>query len=257
MLGHVVTRALQDEGIEVITSQNRFIGGSRDSLIEEVRNSGAGWVINALGRIKQKCSEPAELLNANALFPLQLRTRLRPQQRLLHASTDCVFSGRDGNYLANHERDAIDDYGFSKILGETAVAEGGGTVFRVSIIGPELGNGSGLLGWFLRQKGAVQGYTNHLWNGITTLEWAKHAVALVQERWKPDRPVIQFASEPSVSKRELLDIFASVWNIPVTINPVAAPDMIDRTLSGDVICPPILAQLQQLAAWHNCRFPSS
>ncbi len=254
MLGHVAARYLAEAGFTVLTSDRRYGGAARDALVEEVRDSGADWVVNAIGRIKQKCSDRAELLRANALLPIQLAARLGAGQRLLHASTDCVFSGRTGGYATGDERDADDDYGFSKILGEAAAAPGRGQVLRVSIIGPEYGEGHGLLGWFFRQAGPIDGYTNHRWNGITTLEWARRAAELLSGRWCPAAPVVQLASPHAVTKYELLRLAAQVWGRRVAIRATATPTAIDRTLVADVVCPPLPDQLIALRDWHAARF---
>ena len=77
MLGHVVARFLEQQGCEVVTSPARYGGAARDSLVEAVRNSGCIWVVNALGRIKQKTEDPSELYLANSLFPVHISTRMR------------------------------------------------------------------------------------------------------------------------------------------------------------------------------------
>src|SRR5262245_20977605 len=106
MLGHVVAKYLHGLGLAVLTTDIRYSGKPRDGLIEEIRNSGADWVINAIGRIKQKNPTVEELYRINTQLPLQLAARLLPAQRLLHPSTDCVFSGRDGGYRTTDEPDA-------------------------------------------------------------------------------------------------------------------------------------------------------
>lgn len=96
MLGHVVARYLAQLGCQVVTSPLRYAAQARDPLIETVRDSGCTWIVNAIGRIKQKSDNPAELFLANSLFPLHLSLRLRPDQRLVHASTDCVSRAGKG-----------------------------------------------------------------------------------------------------------------------------------------------------------------
>src|SRR5439155_12267180 len=103
MLGHVVALYFRESGFDVVTSEARYTGGPRDDLVEEVRTSQAGWVVNAIGRIKQKSTDAVQLLLTNAQLPVHLAARLRPGQRLLHASTDCVFSGRRGLYHTSDE----------------------------------------------------------------------------------------------------------------------------------------------------------
>src|SRR5688572_12817414 len=173
MLGHVVAKYLSQRGCDVTTSELRYSALPKDPLIEEIRNSGCTWVVNALGKIKQKCQDPNALFQANSLFPLHLKKRMHPNQRLIHASTDCIFSGRAGNYSVDAEPDPEDDYGLSKLLGECVAEAGRAYVLRASIIGLEQEGHAGLMAWFLRQEGPVNGFTNHFWNGITTLEWSK------------------------------------------------------------------------------------
>jgi dTDP-4-dehydrorhamnose reductase len=254
MLGHVVAGYLADAGFEIRITDRRYRGGGEDPLVEEVRASGAGWVVNAIGRIKQKCAAAGELTRVNTLLPLHLAARLAPGQYLLNASTDCVFSGRRGEYRTGEPADAEDDYGLSKLLGEAAAHWERCRVFRVSIIGPERGQGHGLLGWFFRQAGPVNGYTNHRWNGITTLEWAKQAARLIGGSFPAAGPVVQLSVSRPVSKCELLQLAAEVWQRAVDIVPVAPGDPVDRTLVGDVVCPPLRDQLIELRAWYEARF---
>lgn len=254
MLGHVVARFLAKKGHEIITSEQRFEGGARDLLVETVRDSGCEWVVNALGRTKQKSSDMAELIRANAELPLHLISRLRTGQRLIHASTDCVFSGEEGNYAKSHERNAADDYGWSKILGETAVTGGGAVVIRTSIIGPEMNNGAnGLLGWFLNQTGEVRGFTNHLWNGITTLEWAKIAAEVIEGGLKDHGGLIQAGAARTVSKYELLRLIATCWERTGLIHETEAGEAIDRTMVAELERPEIGEQLGELRAWYEGR----
>lgn len=255
MLGHVVARHLADLGLNILTTDERYVGQPRDPLIECVRKSKAAWVVNAIGRIKHKSSVMEELILTNSLLPLQLSARLHADQRLLHASTDCVFDGMVGKYRTEEESTATDDYGFSKMLGECAAKSNRSQVFRVSIIGPELGHSHGLLGWFFRQSGDVAGFTNHFWNGITTLEWAKRAADLILGRWVPSAPVVQLASLNTLSKYELLCMAAKVWKRhDIEVKAKAVFPSIDRTLVGDFICPSLDDQMVELRQWYNCKF---
>jgi dTDP-4-dehydrorhamnose reductase len=256
MLGHVVARFLEQQGCEVVTSPARYGGAARDPLVETVRDSGSAWVVNALGRIKQKTEDPSELYLANSVFPLHLRTRLRPEQRLIHASSDCVFSGRRGQYSIADERDAEDVYGLSKALGEAAAQSGRCWVIRTSIIGPELGKGWGLMGWFLRQSGEVSGYTNHLWNGITTLEWAAIAWELMNGQLSAEGPLIQAGTSPALSKCEVLRLIGKAWCVAVRVRPTEAKDAVDRTLLPTLKRPDLEHQLSRLRAWYESSRPA-
>jgi len=256
MLGHVVARFLEGRGWEGVTSPLRYAGAARDPLVESVRDSGCEWVVNALGRIKQKTQDPNELYLANALFPLHLSTRLRSEQRLIHASSDCVFSGRRGRYAIGDERDAEDVYGLSKALGEAAAQSGRCWIIRSSIIGPEVGTGWGLMGWFLRQSGEVTGYTNHLWNGITTLEWAGIAWELMNGQLSAKAPLIQAGTWPPMSKCEVLRLIGQAWGLGVNVRPAEAKDAVDRSLIPTVKRPPLEHQLSALRTWYESSNPA-
>ena len=92
---------------------------------------------------------------------------LKLKFRLIHFSTDCVFSGLKGNYLETDFADANDIYGRSKFLGE--ISNNGNITIRTSFIGKELGTNRALLNWFLSQKGKIKGYKNAIYSGLTTL----------------------------------------------------------------------------------------
>jgi dTDP-4-dehydrorhamnose reductase len=173
---------------------------------------------------------------------------MRLSQRLIHASTDCVFSGRHGRYRVDDERDAKDVYGLSKILGEQIAANGRCTVIRCSVVGPEVNGSYGLMGWFLRQHGAVEGYLNHLWNGITTLEWAKVCSEVISGQYGQYAAILQPGIEPSLSKCELLGLIRRVWE-KIEIKPVNAPESINRTLVPTSLRRPFCEQLTELKTW--------
>jgi dTDP-4-dehydrorhamnose reductase len=256
MLGHVVARTLAEHGMEVTTSDERYTGGPSDPLVEAARESGADVVVNCLGRIWQKSTDPRELATSNGLFPLHLVQRLRPGQHLVHASTDCVFAGARGGYRVDDERDAADDYGRSKILGEGVSRWPNATVIRVSIIGPDRGaegaSGSGLLAWFLSRATdqPVPGYVNHRWNGVTTLEWARIALEVIARRAAGETlPSIVQPAASTVSKYELLCAIRDELGTGHRVVPAQAAEAVDRTLVPTMKRAPIRTQLRELAAW--------
>jgi dTDP-4-dehydrorhamnose reductase len=181
---------------------------------------------------------------------------MRCEQRLIHASSDCVFSGRRGQYSVADERDAEDVYGLSKALGEAVAQSGRCWVIRTSIIGPELGKGWGLMGWFLRQSGEVNGYTNHLWNGITTLEWAGIAWELIGGQLSAEGPLIQAGTLPAMSKCDVLRLIGKAWGLAVKVRPVEAKDAVDRTLLPTLQRPELEHQLSRLRAWYESSNPA-
>ena len=251
MLGHVVTRYLTDQGCEVVTSDARYQALPRDPLIETVRDSGCEWIINAIGKIKQKCESSTELFLANSILPLHLKSRMRDDQQLIHASTDCVFSGKRGSYRIDDEQDAEDAYGLSKILAEAVAGDSRCTVIRTSIVGPELNGSYGLMGWFLRQDGEVEGYLNHSWNGITTLEWTKVCFEIIRAGNLQRPAIVQPGVEPAVSKYELLTLIGRIWEKNICIKPVNAPQAVDRTLVPTSVRPPLDEQLPEMKEWYS------
>lgn len=252
MLGHVVAAHLAEAGFEVRTSEARYEGTGADALVAAARASDARYVVNCIGRIWQKSMEPADLFRANALLPLHLAQRLRGDQHLFHASTDCVFAGTRGDYRVDDTPDADDEYGVSKQLGEGVAHWPNVSVLRVSIVGPDLGGGHGLLGWFLKQSEArpVSGFVNHFWNGITTLEWARIVVERIQrlERGEAHVPLTQPGTE-RIDKYTLLCAFRDAFGTRHEIRPVEAPTTVDRTLVPTERRGSIREQLPMISSW--------
>jgi dTDP-4-dehydrorhamnose reductase len=161
-------------------------------------------VINCVGIIKQLAAaqDPYLSVAINSLLPHRLHRLCRNNRaRLIHFSTDCVFSGRTGNYREDDPSDALDLYGRSKFLGET-VGDGALTI-RSSIIGHELQSTSGLVEWFLSQEGKrVEGYRRAIYSGFTTLEMARIVRMIIKEHPQLSGTV-QVSSDP-INKYELL-----------------------------------------------------
>lgn len=199
--------------------------------------SGFDMVINAVGRIKQRIcntslTDREAALRANALFAVILAQAAEAANcKVVQIATDCVYSGLSGHYVETDEHDADDLYGLSKSLGE--VASPNVINLRCSIVGLELASSFSLLNWFLAQKpkAKIQGYTNHHWNGVTTLHFAKICGGLLNSGWSgvADTHVVP---ADSLTKFELLEIFARTFGRDdVSILPTEAPHTIDRTLA--------------------------
>lgn len=132
-------------------------------------------VVNAVGIVKQReaAHDPVLSIEVNALLPHRLARLCRTAgARLVHISTDCVFSGARGEYTERDIPDPVDLYGRSKWLGEVADQPHALTL-RTSIIGLELGRTTGLIEWFLAQRGTVRGYRRAVYTGLTTAELAR------------------------------------------------------------------------------------
>ena len=199
--------------------------------------SGFDLVVNAIGRIKQRIrddllSDREATLRANALFAVMLAQAAEAARcKVVQIATDCVFSGARGRYIETDKHDAEDLYGLSKSLGEIRSPN----VFnlRCSIVGLELASSYSLLNWFLGQKQGVtvQGYTNHYWNGVTALHFAKICGGLLVSDWKEtfDTHVVP---ANALTKYELLSVFADAFGRrDVKIVSTEALQRIDRTLA--------------------------
>ena len=176
-------------------------------------------ILNSIGVIKQRneAQNPLLSIELNALLPHKLAEFVEgTKSRLIHISTDCVFSGEKGNYLEDDPSDAKDLYGKTKFLGELTNYNNSITL-RTSIIGPELKQGLSLLEWFLGQKESINGYTNAIYSGFTTNELIN-----ILESYIISNPSISglynVASNP-ISKYELLKIIAKVYHKQIIINP--------------------------------------
>lgn len=144
-----------------------------DSLVQLVAESKPSVVINCVGLIKQlaEANDPLHALPVNSLLPHRLaRICALAGARLVHISTDCVFSGNRGMYTESDVCDARDLYGLSKYLGEVSYPHT--VTLRTSIIGHELSGNHGLIGWFLAQHGAVKGFRRAVFSGLPAVELA-------------------------------------------------------------------------------------
>lgn len=202
------------------------------STVEEViRECKPDVVINCIGIVKQlpAAHDPLSSIAINALFPHQLAHICHKRSiRLIHISTDCVFSGRKGNYREDDFADADDLYGRTKYLGEVDYEHA--LTLRTSIIGRELGTSHGLIEWFLSQEGrTVSGYTNAIFSGLTT-NALSDVIAAVIINYPEMRGVWHVAAEP-ISKYELLKLVKAVYHLDIQIQPENSV-VIDRSLNG-------------------------
>lgn len=189
----------------------------KDAVAKVVREQQPDIILNCVGvLIKGSKEHPDNAIYINAYFPHQLKALADEiGAKLIHISTDCVFSGKKGYYTEKDFRDADDVYGRSKALGE--VINDKDLTLRTSIIGPELKkNGEGLFHWFMNQTGQVNGFQTAIWGGVTTLELAKAIdIAIQQEKVG----LIQLSNGIGISKYDLLYLFKEIWKKEVEILP--------------------------------------
>lgn len=182
----------------------------KDSFIKVINKIKPEVIINCTGILLNGAkNNPANAIYINAYFPHLLSNIINENMgRLIHISTDCVFSGSKGNYQPDDPKDAQDIYGMSKALGE--VVNNRDLTIRTSIIGPEIKtDGEGLLNWFLTQRGTIYGYTDAHWTGITTLQLAKIIEQSIDENLTG---LLQYSNGNKISKFNLLQIFQQSWH---------------------------------------------
>jgi dTDP-4-dehydrorhamnose reductase len=186
-------------------------------------------VINAVGIVKQReaAHEYIPSIEINALLPHRLALLCRAiGARLVHVSTDCVFSGKKGNYRDDAPSDAEDLYGKSKFLGE--VRDTHAITLRTSMIGPELARKTSLLEWFLAQRGTVNGFTKAIFSGFSTMELARIIETVLE--FPAASGVYNVSSEP-ISKHDLLVLIKEKMRLPIEIVPDGAFQC-DRSLDS-------------------------
>jgi len=207
-------------------------------------------VINCIGVIKPFMKgNVVNAIKINSLFPWQLADYCQRQGiRMFHITTDCVFSGRDGNYTEQSLHDALDDYGKSKSLGEPENC----MVIRTSIIGEEIHKGASLIAWVKTQAGKeTNGFTNHLWNGVTTNQYAKVVDKILRNDWH-QHGLFHVFSSTSVNKYELVKLISDRFQLGLRIKPFEANPPCDRTLAtvkelcGKLNVPSVQQQIQEL-----------
>ena len=251
MLGSAVVREFADFDGQLSTTQ-RFesaavskvqefkFSASEDILSEQLKSiPKVDYIVNCIGVIKPYINDldPRQRSNAiavNGLFPYELNEWAESTgAKVIQIATDCVFSGSKGSYAESDQHDALDVYGKSKSLGEVPSASM--MHLRVSIIGPEVGRSSSLLEWVRNQplEASIRGFTDHLWNGISTLHFAQIARGIIESKlFEPG--VFHVLPKDSVSKFELVSSMAKhLGREDIRISPTDTGDGLDRTLVSD------------------------
>ncbi|MFI6234174.1 dTDP-4-dehydrorhamnose reductase family protein [Micromonospora sp. NPDC050784] len=253
MLGHALVRELsEDTALDVYGAARSMEGRAHlfppdllaritpaldvsrfDQVRQVLDDIRPDMVVNCVGVIKQRpdVQDAVQTVTLNALFPhLLANACAQLGSRLVHVSTDCVFSGSRGGYRESDLPDPPDLYGQSKLLGETTLAPA--LTLRTSIIGHELTTNRSLLDWFLSQPGRVGGYTRAIYSGVTTVEFAR----LLREVILPSEDLTglyHLAAEP-ISKYDLLRLVADVYGWPGELVP-NVDFVLDRSMRADAL----------------------
>jgi dTDP-4-dehydrorhamnose reductase len=251
MAGHVIVKYLEQQG-HIVTAVDRSVLDIEHDNVDQFFDSlDADFVVNAIGLLVKDCNDrPDRAITINSWWPQYCAYRLKnTTTRLIHLSTDCVFDGRRGNYFEEDEHTETNAYGRSKSFGEINNTKD--ITFRMSIIGPELKNGTGLLNWVLTNKELnLPGWDNAWWNGITTLQLAKCIDQYI------NNPVITGVyhlvnNDVQINKYDLLCKINEVYELgkkivrtqgPKTINKI----LVDTRSELDFAIPDYDTQLQQL-----------
>lgn len=231
MLGHEVTKYFTSKNNHVVDALSREEFNPLQNDVAKLAVYEYDAVINCIGIIKPMIKDLSALdvIKVNSIFPRNLAKECSENNvKCVHITTDCVFSGLEGNYDETCLFDAMDLYGLTKAAGESADA----MVLRTSIIGEELNNSRSLVSWVKSQKGKeVNGYTNHRWNGVTTNTLAGIIDYILMFNLYKKGTYHVFSNEV-ITKCVLLEMLNDVYDLNLTIKPVAAEETCDRSLSS-------------------------
>lgn len=250
MIGHKAWQVLKDDLDVFLTVRGNFTELQKYDIFDNkrticnidvlefplmektVRRLRPNVILNCIGIIKQKeeTKDFIKNIEINSLFPHKLSKLCdNIDARLIHLSTDCVFSGGRGNYAEGDYPDPLDLYDRTKLLGE--VTTGTALTLRTSVIGHELKTRYGLVEWFLSQQGkTVKGYTKAIFSGFPTIIFSEILKEIII-KYKSLKGLYHIASEP-IDKYSLLCLIKSAYNLDIKIKKY--DDFIcDRSLNCD------------------------
>jgi dTDP-4-dehydrorhamnose reductase len=245
MLGSAVTEALQENGHEVfIASRSTGIKFDAVSLDTEKLLAAASlqkgdFVINCVGLTKSRIHEASTAsrslaVKLNVDFPNDLaKAAEKLGVKIIQVATDCVFSGLAGGYSEGSAHDALDVYGKTKSLGETPSPNV--MHLRCSLIGPEIGRSSLFFEWVREQpvNAQIDGYTNHLWNGLSSRAFGKVVSGIISEELF-ESSVQHLVPSDEVTKDELVRLeLSALGRDDVQVTSTKGEHPIDRTLATD------------------------
>lgn len=270
MAGHMISLYLKERGYEVQGFGRRSsglvpcaVGDAMDTdfIRELVGINRYDAIINCIGLLNQSAeNNKAEAAYLNSYFPHFLAYLTEnTKTKVIHMSTDCVFSGQRGQYMEDDIKDGRAFYDRSKALGE--LEDDKNITLRNSVVGPDINEkGIGLLNWFMQQRGEIYGYTSAIWTGQTTLQLAKTMETAVLEK---AHGLFHAVPDQVISKYELLKLFNHYMrNDKITIKPMntyIADKSLRRTrYEFNYIIPDYEQMIAELAKWmeeHKSLYP--
>lgn len=271
MAGHVMTTYLEETGAyEVFNLAHRKKLNERTILMDVtdfprfealLDREDFDVIINCIGVLNQYASENiARAILLNSYLPHFLEGR--PQgtaAKILHLSTDCVFSGKTGPYTETSFKDGDTYYDRTKAVGE--ISQGRSLTIRTSIIGPDMNyDGIGLFNWFMKARGNINGYANAIWTGITTTELAKAAEKAILADLSG---IYHLVSDKSINKYELLLLLKDIFNrqdiqVERYFNEPVDKSLINTRRDFEYRVPEYRAMLEEMKRWiqeHPAHYP--
>jgi dTDP-4-dehydrorhamnose reductase len=265
MLGSTMAKVLENDqldvyefnrtGIPVTNKSNiyKFDATSVSSFFAKISELEIKYIVNCVGMIKQiiKDDDPNSVKLASTIntdFPTLLNNYAQDTgSSIIQIGTDCVFSGKNGLYTEAHAHDPIDVYGVTKSLGEKH--SNSSMTIRCSIIGKEITTANSLLEWVLAQplRSSIDGYTNHFWNGVTTLQFSRIVSGILKsDNYK--QGVFHLVPKGIISKYELIRLITAIFERnDLHVEKYKAENLVDRSLN--TVFPE-----QNLTLWHNARY---
>jgi dTDP-4-dehydrorhamnose reductase len=178
-----------------------------------ITNSNFDYIINSVGILNKAAEDnPDHAILLNSYLPHFIESITKgTNSRLIHISTDCVFSGKIGSYIESDLKDGIGYYAQSKALGE--IINNKDLTIRTSIIGPDLNSkGIGLFNWLINQNGTIHGFTEAYWSGVTTIQLAKSIKEIIISN-NLITGLVHLSNNIKISKYELLLLFKKIYRL--------------------------------------------
>jgi len=261
MAGHVIATYLREQGhtVTTLSAKNKLDSSTQlvdvtdktafESFLDENEYD---VIVNAIGLLVKLSEERKDLASyINSYLPHQLEQKFKDTKtKIVHLSTDCVFSGLNGPYKENSLMDGELFYDRSKALGE--IINDKDLTFRMSIIGPDMQeNGIGLFNWFYSQQGIISGFKHAMWNGVTTIELSKAINQAIQDDL---HGLYHLVPNENISKLDLLKLFKSTFDrddIEVVSDNRTAPDktLVNTRTDFKFIIPSYPVMIDEMKHW--------
>lgn len=253
MLGKYVSTYLNDNHTVINVNRDTIDAANQSqenlyTLLTSIGVEKNDVVINCMGTIKPRVDSLGDLnaILVNSIFPRFLANVCEIMNvNLIHPTTDCVYTGLKGSYNETDKYDVGDVYGMSKAMGEPSNC----TVVRTSIIGEEVGQSRSLVEWVKSSSGkTVNGFTNHFWNGVTCLHFAKICEQIIETNnfWVGIRHI----HSNTVNKKELIEMISEIYDLGISVNPMETPVKCDRSMSSiyetGITVPPLFDQIKEM-----------